>query len=187
MSRSDKTKKLTQNHKQGKKFEKPVYKLNEDMENEIKDSFKFYTQQTGSNNIDRNQLRSILGNFGYTSLNVKEIEEEIKNEYSNNPSKNSFTLEEVIELITKKWFSGGKEAEANEIFKLFDKKGKGVGLNEIKQVFGQYLDIGISDTDILEFIEEADLDKDGLLSKEEFCSKASIPPPQDQESYALPR
>lgn len=67
-------------------------------------------------------MRSILGNFGYTSLNVKEIEEEIKNEYSNNPSKNSFTLEEVIELITKKWFNGGKEAEANEIFKLFDKK-----------------------------------------------------------------
>lgn len=40
-------------------------------------------------------------------MNVKEIEEELKIEFSSNPGKNSFVLEEVIELITKKWFVGG--------------------------------------------------------------------------------
>ena len=41
-----------------------------------------------------------------------------------------------------------------DMFAMFDRKEKGlVGLAEIKQVFNQYLDIAISDNDILEFIE----------------------------------
>lgn len=58
------------------------------------------------------------------------------------------------------------------MFTLFDRKEKGlIGLAEIKQVFNQYLDIVISDNDILEFIEEADLDKDGYLNQQEFFTK----------------
>jgi Ca2+-binding EF-hand superfamily protein len=49
-----------------------------------------------------------------------------------------------------------------------------IGLPEIKQVFNQYLDIVISDNDILEFIEEADLDKDGFLNQQEFFLKYSV-------------
>lgn len=66
----------------------------------------------------------------------------------------------------------GKETEANEIYKIFDRKDKNsVGLNEIKQVFNQFLDIQISDEDILEYIEECDLNSDGVLDKNEFCMK----------------
>jgi Ca2+-binding EF-hand superfamily protein len=58
------------------------------------------------------------------------------------------------------------------MFALFDRKERGlVGINEIKSVFNQYLDINISDNDILEFIEEADLDKDGFLNQQEFFAK----------------
>lgn len=58
------------------------------------------------------------------------------------------------------------------MFALFDRKEKGlVGINEIKSVFNQYLDINISDNDILEFIEEADMDKDGYLNQAEFFAK----------------
>ena len=58
------------------------------------------------------------------------------------------------------------------MFALFDRKEKGqVGINEIKAVFNQYLDINISDNDILEFIEEADIDKDGFLNQQEFFAK----------------
>lgn len=40
------------------------------------------------------------------------------------------------------------------MFQLFDRKEKGlVGLNEIKSIFNQYLDIVISDADIMEFID----------------------------------
>ena len=76
-------------------------------------------------------------------------------------------------MITKKWFFGrGMEEEAVDLFTLFDKKERGmVGLNDIKSVFNQYLDINISDNDILEFIEEADIDKDGYLNQAEFFTK----------------
>lgn len=105
-------------------------------------------------------------------MNGKEIEEEI-NRNGNNASKDVFTLAETKEMITEKWFAGkGREAEAEEMFQLFDRKEKGlVGLNEIKNIFNQYLDIVISDADIMEFIDEADTDKDGYLSKEEFFTK----------------
>ncbi len=66
-------------------------------------------------------MRSILGNFAFANMNVKEIEEELRTEYA--PSKTNFNFEEVIMIISKKWFLyGGKENEANEIFKLFDRK-----------------------------------------------------------------
>lgn len=62
-----------------------------------------------------------MGNFAFTSMNVKDIEEEIRKDYI--PTKASFTLEEVLNIISKKWFlNGGREQEATEIFKLFDRK-----------------------------------------------------------------
>ncbi|EGR34906.1 hypothetical protein IMG5_001350 [Ichthyophthirius multifiliis] len=145
-------------------------KLTDEMENDIKDAFQFFdTDKTGQ--INRAQLRSILGNFAFTNMTIKEIEEELRNEYS--VSKNNFYLEEVIQIIIKKWFLyGGRDNEANEIFKLFDKRNKNIiGLPDIKYLFSQYLDINVNDSDIIEFIQEADLDQDGVLDKNEFCSK----------------
>lgn len=105
-------------------------------------------------------------------MNGKEIEMEIDRN-KDNEKKDVFSLAETKEMITEKWFAGkGREAEAEEMFALFDRKEKGlVGLNEIKNIFNQYLDIVISDADIMEFIDEADLDKDGFLNKEEFFTK----------------
>lgn len=86
----------------------------------MKDAFLFYDPDK-SGVINRTQLRSILGNFAFTSMNVKEIEEEIRKDYMQN--KMSFSLDEVMSIISKKWFfNGGREQEANEIFKLFDRK-----------------------------------------------------------------
>lgn len=79
-------------------------------------------------------------------------------------------------MIHKKWFDGrGREDEAMDMFALFDRKEKGlIGLNQIKQVFNQYLDIVISDNDIMEFIEEADTDKDGYLNQQDFFAKYNL-------------
>ena len=82
-------------------------------------------------------------------------------------------LQETIDMIHKKWFDGrGREDQAMDMFALFDRKERGmIGINEIKQVFNQYLDIVISDNDIMQFIEEADSDKDGYLNQQDFFSK----------------
>ena len=81
-------------------------------------------------------------------MNGKEIEDEITAAHQD---KDQFMQTEVLDLIHKKWFyNKGKEEEAMDMFALFDRKEKGlVGMAEIKQVFNQYLDIVISDNDIL--------------------------------------
>ena len=103
-------------------------------------------------------------------MNGKEIQDEITALHG---EKAEFSQNEVLQIIHKKWFDGrGREDEAMDMFALFDRKEKGlVGLAEIKQVFNQYLDIVISDNDILEFIEEADTDKDGYLNQQDFFAK----------------
>lgn len=61
-------------------------------------------------------------------------------------------------------------ATSSKLTQLFRGK-NGVGLSDIKSLFGQYLDIVISDADIIEFIQESDTDHDGVLDKNDFCSK----------------
>jgi len=76
-----------------------------------------------------------------------------------------------MEIIKKKWFSfGGRLTECEDIYRIFDKKGKGnIGLGDIKSVFSQYLDFPISEQDILEFISE--VGEDGVISYEDFSVK----------------
>ncbi len=48
------------------------------------------------------QLRSILGNFAFSNMNVKEIEAQIQKEFPNkDKEKDLFYYEEVISMITK--------------------------------------------------------------------------------------
>ena len=44
-----------------------------------------------------------------------------------------------------------------------------VGLNEIKIIFNKFLDFNINDQDIIEFVKEADFDRDDALNFKEFC------------------
>ncbi|KAM3146411.1 hypothetical protein pb186bvf_001380 [Paramecium bursaria] len=179
--KQDNKKKMTmaqgpKNQMKGKPQE--IYKLPEDMvsnwikqkqESEIRDCFNFYDKDK-KGVIDKNQFRSILGNFGFINKNVKEIDEEIRGDVSENQQ--TFYFNDVLTVITKKWFGNkGRDEEIDEIYDLFVRKDKKVGINEIKAVFGQYLDIQISDADILEFIQDADNDGDGLLTKNEIATK----------------
>ncbi|EGR30461.1 hypothetical protein IMG5_131350 [Ichthyophthirius multifiliis] len=148
---------------------KEIQKLPDDMETEIKDAFTYFDNEK-KGTINRSQLRSILGNFAFSNMNVKEIEDQLKKDSQN---KQNFTFEECIKIISKKWFQGGgKEQEGEEFFKLFDRKGRnGISLQDVKHLFGQYLDINISDNDIFEFLQEADTDGDQVLDKNDFYRK----------------
>lgn len=66
-------------------------------------------------------MRAILGNFGFINKTVKDIEEEIKDDVDE--SKNQFSLKDVSNLITKKWFyNKGRDEEIDEIYELFVRK-----------------------------------------------------------------
>ena len=56
-------------------------------------------------------------------MNVKEIEEEIKDDVDQ--SKQSFNFTDIISMVSKKWFFGkGKETEIDDMYELFDYKKK---------------------------------------------------------------
>jgi len=68
-------------------------------------------------------MRTLLSNFGYSTLNPKQIEDHLKTKFG--PKKESFALYEVIEIVTNNWFfDKGRERESEEIFKLFDRRNK---------------------------------------------------------------
>jgi hypothetical protein len=58
-------------------------------------------------------MRSILGNFGFINKNVKDIEMEIRDDIDEyfiifylmvSRTKNSFSLQDMMNIINKKWF-----------------------------------------------------------------------------------
>ncbi len=78
-------------------------------------------------------MRSILGNFGFINKNVKDIEIEIRDDVdesvfihlliSMNRNKAQFSLKEVMDIISKKWFYGkGRDEEIDEMYEIFDRR-----------------------------------------------------------------
>ena len=143
--------------------------LSELMKNDIQESFQFFDKkQTGY--ITRDNLKSMMGNFGWQQLNGKEMEDVIfmafdADNQQSSAKKDKFTYPSVYEFIKKRYLEQGEiENEYSEMFKIFDKKGRGqIGIQEIRAVFDQYLDIQIADSEIEEFIAEMDGNEDGLI------------------------
>ena len=66
----------------------------------------------------------------------------------------------------------GKEEEAKECFKLFDKRDRGfINAGDLKQVLSNYLEFPVSENDIQDFINECggNLDGTGNIQFREFA------------------
>lgn len=85
---------------QASRVNKPTDTLPDDMISDVRDCFNFYDTER-RHEITRNQFKSILGNFSHYNLTAKEIEEEISRDYES--SKQSFSFEDLIQTISKKW------------------------------------------------------------------------------------
>jgi len=150
--------------------EKQDLKLPEDIVFEIKGCFNQYNGENRGG-LNRHETKSILTNFGFHGLTSREIDEQLARDFEVDYGKQLFTLNELMDIIKKKWFNfGGRVTECEDIYKIFDKKNKGtIGSNDIKAVFHQYLDFTISDQDIMEFINE--VGEEGTISYEDFATK----------------
>ena len=64
---------------------------------------------------------------------------------------------------------GGRDEEAKEAFKVFDKKEKGsVSMAEIKTVLVDTLSQTITDDDVKEFMKEIDPNNNGVIYQKDF-------------------
>lgn len=125
---------------------------------DLKDSFDFFDPgKTGL--ISKDNLKSIMGNFGWTSATSKDIDDYIALVFSplsmTGKKKDEFNFEDILEIVTRKYnMDDGKEAEFQEMFSIFDKRGKGtIALADFRLVFESFFDIYIDDEDIMDFIK----------------------------------
>ena len=70
--------------------------------------------------ISRGDFRNIVHNFGFYSIRQKEFEEEL-NKHGLDPKKPYYSEAEVIGLVTSLWCQRGREEEARDCFRVFDK------------------------------------------------------------------
>lgn len=68
---------------------------------EIRDIFAQYdTDHSGR--IQRQQLKSVLTNFGFHAMSGREIDEELLS-LDVRSNQNEFVLQDIINIVTKKW------------------------------------------------------------------------------------
>ena len=80
-----------------------------------------YLKKPGATEVTRSDLRSIIHNFGLYGIKQSEFSEEVR-KHGLDPNKSSYTETEVINMITNLWCSNGKDNEANDCFRVFDKQ-----------------------------------------------------------------
>ena len=141
-----------------------------DVMSDLKDAFNYYDKQnTGM--ISLQQFKNILHNFGFHRTAKKEMEDELRRHDIDLNKKMSFSLDDCKNWVSYKLTKGGgREEEAKDWYKLFDKKDKShVSAADIKLVFGTYLKPTATDNEISELIQYADVSGNmGKISLRDF-------------------
>ena len=131
--------------------------MSSDLCNDLQDAFDFYDE--GSKGyISQAQFRNILQNFGYHAMGVRDANEELKKLDTQVLQRNAFDLNFVKEVIAFRQYKGTKESgrdeEARECFRLFDKYEKNmINFQNIKTQLGAHLEFSVTENEIHEFME----------------------------------
>ncbi len=112
---------------------------------DLQDAFKHYDkEETGQ--ISITHFRNILHNFGFHKMSKKEIDDELKRNDIDPNKRQSVSFDAVRLAVAYRWNKGGKDEEARECFKLFDKRDKNyITANDLKAVLPNYLEFPVTD------------------------------------------
>jgi len=99
---------------------------------DLQDSFAFYDKEdTGY--ISVTHFRNILHNFGFHRMSKKEIDDELKRNEIDPNKRMQFDFDCVKLAVGYRFHKGGKDEEARECFRLFDKRDKNyITANDLK-------------------------------------------------------
>ena len=128
---------------------------------DLQECFNHYLEE-GEFEIPDHLFRNILQNFGFHRMGPRDIEDELKKTDPNIQKANSFSFDFVKAVVTYRWHKGsrgeaGKDEEAKECWKLFDKRDRGfTTASDIKPVLADNLPFPPSDQDVIDFIAECD-------------------------------
>ena len=144
--------------------------LSAEIMSDLTDAFNYY-DKTNSGFITQHQFKSILHNFGFHKITKKDMDEELRRHEIDLSKSLTFDFETTKNVIgwrlTK---GGGKDEEAKEWYRLFDKREKRyINNNDIKTQVGKYLEFPVTDNEILELIDFADQSGMGQINLRDFA------------------
>ena len=129
-----------------------TYPLPGDVLADLFDAYSFYDKEQNGY-ITMIHFRNILHNFGFHRMSKKEIDEELKRADSEFTKRQAVDYDTVKFVVGYRWNKSGKEEEARECFKLFDKRDRQyINAGDLKQVLSNYLEFPVSENDIQDFI-----------------------------------
>ena len=115
---------------------------------DLQDAFRHYDKED-SGIISITHFRNILHNFGFHKMSKKEIDDELKRNDIDPNKRQSVDFDAVRLAVAYRWNKGGKDDEARECFKLFDKRDKNyISANDLKAVLPNYLEFPVTDSEI---------------------------------------
>jgi len=138
--------------------------LTEEQKQEIKEAFDLFDTD-GSEKIDAKELKVAMRALGFEPK-----KEEIKKMISDIDKDGSGTIDfnEFLEMMTGKMSDRASKEEILKAFRLFDDDETGkITLKNLRRV-AKEIGENMSDEELQEMIEEADLDGDGEIDQEEF-------------------
>ena len=116
------------------------------------------------------QARGILWNFGFWRMTSKDFEKELNNN-GIDLSRNTIEWGDLVNIVTKRYYQGGRDQELKDTFKVFDKRDKGTTtVSDIKNSLQSRLEVPISETEVSEMLEMAGLGGSGNITLEQFMA-----------------
>ncbi|XP_062601366.1 calmodulin-alpha-like [Saccostrea cucullata] len=145
--------------------------LTEEQLRELKLVFNIF-DTNGNSEIDASELEKVLQamNQNPTPEDVQELLEEI------GADDGVITFEQFLQCAPSRMRSNDEEADmVKAAFRVFDKDGSGyISMDEAKEIL-QRGENGITDEEVDEFFQTADLDSDGRINLEEFATILNRP------------
>ena len=77
----------------------------------------------------------------------------------------------MLNIVTRRYYQGGREQEIKDTFKIFDRKDRGVTtVAEIRAALQSKLEVPVTDNEVNEMFEMAGLDPSGTISLNDFMN-----------------
>ncbi|XP_055917399.1 uncharacterized protein LOC129949778 [Eupeodes corollae] len=148
----------------GRKKSGPKFELSEEQQADVKEAFDLFdTNSTGF--IEVKELKVAIRALGFEPKK-EEIKRMIAEIDKDGSGKLSFA--DFLQLMTMKMAEKDTKEEILKAFRLFDDDDTGkISFKNLKRV-ARELGENLTDEELREMIDEADLDNDGEVSQEEF-------------------
>jgi centrin-1 len=146
----------------GKKvYERPG--LSQEEIEELQEAFNLFDTD-GSGTIDASELKAAMESLGYKQKN-KMVYQMIEN-----MKQKSIDFDQFLDMMTARISDGDNRDDILKVFRLFDDDDSGaITLNDLLRV-ARELGETMTQAELKEMIDRADLDGDGVISPEEFIN-----------------